>query len=158
VASSENALAALIGFTVAPGWGLSVLGEAWLDPAGSTADEWSALRTLSEGQRALLGDPAIPTALALANLAWTLRAFDRPDLLRQNLFLRVSRKGERFEPALDLLFTPEDRGWVATATAAYQGERTRLDAGLRVFGGPPGSAYRLFPQSAILHVAMQVFF
>jgi hypothetical protein len=155
---SADVLAALLGFTLTPGFGLSILGEAWFDPAGGTADEWSALGALAERQRALLGDPAVPGAAVLANLAWELRAFDRPSLLRENLFLRVSWKKERFEPAADVLFTPADGGFVATAAVAYQGERTRIDGGLRLFGGPARSAYRLFPESAIFYAALQVFF
>jgi hypothetical protein len=157
VAVSPDVLAALAGFTVNPGWGLSVLGEAWLDPAGGTADEWAAQGALAERQGALLTNPAIPSAEVQANLAWGMRAFDRPNLLRENLLLRVSWKGERLEPAVDFLFTPEDGGWAATVTAIYVGERTRLDAGLRIFGGKPGSAFRLFPESAIFYVAFQVF-
>ncbi|OFX20817.1 MAG: hypothetical protein A2V77_04345 [Anaeromyxobacter sp. RBG_16_69_14] len=156
--ASADVLAALLGFTLTPGLGLSVVGEAWLDPAGGTAGEWSALGALAERQRALLGDPAVPSAAVLANLAWELRAFDRPSLLRENLFLRVSWKKDRFEPTADVLYTPADGGFVATAAVAYQGERTRLDGGLRLFGGRAGSAYRLFPESAILYAALQVFF
>ncbi len=158
VAVSADVVAALLGFTISPGLGLSILGEAWLDPAGSGADEWRALAARASGQRALLGDASFPVAAVLANLAWGQRAFDRQNLLRENLFLRASRKGERLEPAVDLLYTPEDGGWVATAAVGYQGERTRLEGGLRIFGGPPGSAYRLFPESAIFYGALQVFF
>ena len=154
-AVSADVVAALVGFTITPGLGLSILGEAWLDPAGSGADEW---RALAGRQRALLGDASFAAAAVLANLAWGQRAFDRQNLLRENLFLRASWKGERLEPAVDLLCTPEDGGWVATAAVSYQGERTRLEGGLRLFGGPPGSAYRLFPESAIFYGALQVFF
>jgi hypothetical protein len=154
-AVSADVVAALVGFTITPGLGLSILGEAWLDPAGSGADEW---RALAGRQRALLGDASFAAAAVLANLAWEQRAFDRQNLLRENLFLRASWKGERLEPAVDLLCTPEDGGWVATAAVSYQGERTRLEGGLRLFGGPPGSAYRLFPESAIFYGALQVFF
>lgn len=41
------------------------------------------------------------------------------------------------EPAMDVLFTPEDRGWVATATAAWQGERLRAEGGLQVAAPTP---------------------
>ena len=158
VTVSPDVLAALLGFTLTPGAGLSILGEAWLDPAGGTAGEWKALGALAERQRALLEDTAVPRGAVLANLAWELRAFDRPNLLRENLFLRVSWKSGRLEPAADVLWTPADGGFVATAAVAYQGERTRLDGGLRLFGGPARSAYRLFPESAIFYAALQVFF
>jgi hypothetical protein len=157
VAVSRDVLAALVGATWNPGLSLSVLAEGWLDPAGGTADEWSGLGALGERQRALLGNPAVPSASVLANLAWGLRAFDRPNLLRENLYLRVSWKKERFEPAVDVLCTPADRGWVATATGSYVGERAAIEAGLRWFGGPRRSAYGLFPVSALFYAGLQVF-
>jgi hypothetical protein len=156
-AVSRDVLAALAGFTFTPGRGFSLLGEAWLDPGGGTADEWKALGALAERQRALLAEPAVPAAVALANLAWELRAFERPNLVRENLFLRAAWKGEGLEPAVDVLVTPADGGWVATAVIGYQGEHARLDAGLRLLGGRPGSAYRLSPEWAIFHGSLQVF-
>lgn len=156
-AVSTDVMAALAGFTLTPGGGFSILGEAWLDPGGGTAAEWEALSARAERQRALLADPAAPSGAVLGNLAWGLRAFDRPNFVREDLFLRVSWKGARLEPAVDVLVTPADGGWMATAAIGWQGERTRLDAGLRLLGGRPGSAYRLFPESAIFYAALQAF-
>jgi hypothetical protein len=157
---TRGEVTAVAGLTLTPGWSLSLLFEGWLDPGGDAPATWRERRALAEEQRALLdagGGPYPPAAVA-GNLAWGLLAFDRPSLLREDLFLRVSGKWGRVEPALDLLVTPEDRGWVGTATASWQGERTRIEGGLRVTGGPPRAAYRLFPAWAMFYVAAQLSF
>jgi hypothetical protein len=153
---SRDVMSALIGLNASPGWDLNVIAEGWIDPSGSTAAEWTALESLAGRQRDLLGRGA-PESAVLGNLGWGLRMYDRPDLLRQNLLLHLSRKFGRFEPTVDLLFTPQDRGWVATGALSWQGEQIRLDAGARLFGGAQEAAYRFFPQSAIYYLALQVF-
>ena len=153
---SRDVVAALVGINLSPGWDLNLIAEGWIDPAGSAAAEWTAAEELADRQRASLGHGP-PDGAVLGNLAWGLRLYDRSDPLRENLLLHLSRKFGRFEPTLDVLFTPEDRGWVATGAVAWQGEQVRLDAGARVFGGAPGAAYRAFPQSAVYFLAVQVY-
>jgi hypothetical protein len=41
---------------------------------------------------------------------------------------------------------------VATAAAGWEGDRVRLDAGLRRFGGRPDSSYRMFPEQRVRFV------
>jgi len=142
---SPDALSALVGFTVTPGRELSFLVEGWIDPAAATAAEWRARAALARTQEALLADPAVPRQAVLANLAWGARAFEGRNLLRESLFLRVSQRWDRLEPALDLLWTPADGGLVASATIGWEGERTRLAAGLRAHGGRRDAAVRLLP-------------
>jgi len=154
----HDGLAGLVGATLTPGWNLSILAEAWLDPRASTRSEWRSMSRLAAAQRALLDDPAISPDAVLGTLAFGARFFDRPNLLRQNLLLRLSGKWERLEPSVDLLFTPEDRGWVATAAVAWVGEQSRVEAGARAFGGPRDSAYGLYPERAILYAAWTLHF
>jgi hypothetical protein len=147
-------VAAVLGFTLTPGLDLSLLGEAWLDPGGDSPSTWRARRRLAEEQRALAG--VAPSAAVAGNLAWGLMAFDRPNLLRESLLLHVTQKWNRLDPAVDLLVTPEDRGWVLTLSGGWQGERLRLEGGARFMGGPPGAAYRLYPGWAAFYVAAQL--
>jgi hypothetical protein len=152
----HDQVAAVAGFTLTPGLGLSFLGEGWIDPGGDQPATWRARRQLAEAQRALGASGLVPPAAVAGNLAWGLEAFDRQDLLRVNALLRVSGTWGRWEPAVDLVVTPEDRGWVVTAAAAHQGERLRFEGGLRIMGGPPGAAYRLFPGYAAYYLAAQL--
>ena len=146
----------LLGFTLTPGLGLTFLGETWYDPAGDGPSTWRARRRLSQLQRALGEEGLAPGSAVAGNLAFGLLAFDRQSLLRQNLLARVSATLGRFEPAVDLLFTPEDRGSVTTLSCGYQGERLRWEGALRILGGPPGSAYALFPEWATWYLAAQI--
>jgi hypothetical protein len=154
---SRDVAQGLVGATLTPGWNLSFLFEAWLDPTASTADEWKAMADLANRQAALLADSATQEA-AIANLAWGATLFDRPNLLRQNLLLHVSGKWDRFEPYLDLLYTPEDGGYVATGALTWEGERSRLEAGARLFDGKTDAAYRLFPQRALIYASWGLHF
>jgi hypothetical protein len=150
----RGTVAAVAGFTLTPGLGLSFLGEAWLDPGGDTAATWRARRRLAEEQRAASAAGAPPAAVA-ANLAWGLEAYDRPSLLRENVLLRVSATEGRWSPEVDWLFTPADRGWTLTAACVWQGERLRFEGGVRIMGGPPGAAYRLDPAWGSFYLATE---
>lgn len=151
---------ALLGMTWTASSGVSVLAEAWYDKSAYTSSEWAAVADLARRQSALLGATGIPDQAVRGNIAYSLRYFDRANLLQQNLLLRVSYKGASgsLEPAADILYTPQDRGWVATLSAGYEGNRYRIDAGCRVFGGADGSAYRLLAEKQVAYVAGQIAF
>lgn len=148
--AGRDGVRALLGATLSFEGGLSLLAEAWHDPAGSTAAEWRRVADLGRRQVALLG--VAPGHAVEGNVAWSARLFARPSLLRDNVLVRLSRAapaGEGLEPSLDVLVTPEDRGFVATLAVAWRGARHRLELGLRAFGGPPGAAYRLLPEPLV---------
>jgi hypothetical protein len=136
------------------------LGEAWYDQSAYTRSEWKAVADLARSQAALLGATGLPEDAIRGNIAYSLQYFDRANLLQQNLLLRVSYKGESgtIEPAVDFLYTPQDRGWVATLSGGYEGNRYRIDAGYRVFGGAEDSAYRSLPERRVVFVAGQLAF
>ncbi len=145
VRASADAISALAGLTLTPGWDLSFLAEGWIDPAAATAADWRARAGLARAQGALLAGSAVPRQAVLANLAWGARAFEGRNLVRENLLLRASQRWDRFEPALDLLWTPADGGLVATASVGWEGERSRLSAAVRAYGGARDAAVRLLP-------------
>jgi hypothetical protein len=152
----RDTVAGVVGLTLTPGLGLSFLGEAWIDPGGDTASTWRDRRRLAEEQRAVGEAGMAPAAAVAGNLAWGLSAFDRPSLLRENVLLRASATEGRWEPAVDWLVTPADRGWVLTGACGWQGERLRFEGGLRIMGGPPGAAYRLYPAWSAYYAAVQL--
>ena len=62
---------------------------------------------------------------------------------------------ERRSGTLELLFTPREQGWVGTARLAYQGNRFRMQARLRWFGGAEGSAYGAVPTAGSLLLGLE---
>ena len=151
---------ALLGATWTGESGISLLVEAWYDRSAHSAAEWRAAAALARRQVALLGRPGIAESAVLGNLVYGTRAFEQPNLLKKNLLLRLSHRteGESFEPAIDILYTPEDGGRVITASLGYEANRYRIDAGLRVYGGDADSAYRLLPEKRVAYVALQAAF
>lgn len=138
--------------------GVGVLAEAWYDGTAYSRSEWRELAALAGRQRALLGAPGLPDGAVRGNLAWNLRYFERPNLVRDNLLLRVSYDGDPWDAALDALFTPSDGGSVLTATLTRQFDRVRWDLGVRRYAGPGDSAYGLLPDRTVAYLAAQAFF
>ncbi|MFA6311618.1 MAG: hypothetical protein WCV99_04355 [Sterolibacterium sp.] len=151
---------ALLGATLTGESGLSLLAEAWYDASAYTAVEWRAAADLARRQAALLGRTGIPAAAVSGSLAYGLRYFERTNLLRKSLLLRLSHRSESesWEPAIDVLYTPEDGGRVVSASLGFEADRYRIDAGLRVYGGRADSAYRLLPEKRVAYVALQLAF
>ena len=154
---------ALIGATWTDESGISLLVEAWYDRSAYSADEWRAAAALARRQAALLGLSGmlgIPESAVRGSLAYGTRAFEQANLLKKNLLLRLSHRseGESFEPAVDMLTTPEDGGRVVTASLGYEADRYRIDGGLRVYGGRADSAYRLLPEKRVAYLALQIAF
>ncbi len=144
---------ALIGMTWSTQSGYTLLLEFWHDGSAMSRHEWQQLFSLAADQRALLG--AAPDAAVYGNLAWDSSAFRSGSLLQNNLMLRLSHDGERFDPWFDMLITPEDGGYVVTVGAAYEiRQGWKLSAGLRGFGGPDDSAYGQLPFEATAFVQL----
>ena len=79
----------------------------------------------------------VPPAAVAGNLAWQGNAFGASNSLRQdNVFARLSWQHERWQTALDVLYTPADQGTISTASLLWSGDRVKLEAGLRAHGGP----------------------
>lgn len=125
--------------------GMSMMLEAWYDPAAYSQSEWRDLLQLSAQQAALLGSGP-PAAAIYNNLNWNSRAFQNASLMQENILLRMSYSGEGLEPELYFLYAPEDGGYIANLTVTKElGENTRLFAGWRQFGGNRDSVYAQLP-------------
>lgn len=157
----RNARKALVGltWTLANGW--SILAETWWDGTAPSSTDWSALAGQTERRTALLAAPGVPVAAVNGVIAASTRIFQAPSLARRASLGRVSwtdPEGSGWSGSFDWLRSIDDGGWTATAALGWEADRLRLDAGVRVFGGRPDSAYRLFPESRVAFVGARIAF
>jgi hypothetical protein len=120
---------------------LGLLAEIWHDGTALSDDGWDRW---TQRNRALPA-AAAPREAVAGNLAWQAAPWTAANLRRDNLFLRMSWQHDAWQPAVDLLFTPADRGRTATASLAWQGDRWRLEGGLRQYGGPDKAVLAQLP-------------
>ena len=149
---------ALLGGTWTTEGGFSVLGEFWWDGTAPTSSDWQRLRRQAAQRAALLGLLGVPAAAVAGATAASTRMFDQGNFARRGMLTRLawSDPGGRVSASADLLKSLGDGGWTATAAFAWQGEKLRIDAGLRRYGGPADSAYRLLPERAAAFVGFSL--
>ncbi|MGB4060181.1 MAG: hypothetical protein WBK26_08190 [Burkholderiaceae bacterium] len=139
---------ALVGGTWTAENQLSLLAEAWYDGTALPKAAWQQWATRNQALGALAGRGAPATAMA-GNLAWQSGAFNASgataSLHRQNLYARLSWTHEAWQPALDVLYHPADGGRMVTASLVWQGDRVKLEGGLRVNAGPTRAVVRQLP-------------
>lgn len=132
---------------------VSVLAEAWWDGTALSDGQWDGWNRRNRQLTSLVGSPA-PTDAVAGNLAWQASAFGAASNLRRtNLFLRVSWTLDKWQPALDVLYTPADAGRTVTASLGWQGDRVRVDAGLRQYGGPGAAVLAQLPARRVAYLA-----
>ena len=143
---------ALVGFNWTGENRESVIAEWWYDataPADATWDAWLA-RTdglaagLAAAQAGQTG--GVPPLAFAANLAWQDSPLALANRRRQTVFVRLSWQPTPWLFALDTLYNPADSGHITTASLQWQGDRLRVNAALRWFGGPPGALTVRLPQ------------
>ena len=153
-AATGPAAQALVGGTWTNAAQVGLLAEAWWDGTAPSDAQWDAWQARNRQLAGLVGGPA-PAAAVAGNLAWQARAFGAAGSLRRaNLFGRASWTLDRWTPALDVLFTPADRGRVLTASLGWQGDRVRADVGLRFYGGPDSALTAQLPTRRVGYVAV----
>jgi len=144
---------ALVGGTWTNAEQMSLLGEAWWDGTALPGGAWDGWNARSRLLASLSGGPAPARAIA-GNLAWQGSAFGASSSLRRaNLFARLSWQHDKWQPAIDMLWTPADAGHVITASVGWQGDRVRVDGGLRTYGGPSSAVLAQLPTNRIVYVA-----
>ena len=153
-----NPRKALIGGTWTTADGYSMLGEVWWDGTAPAAADWQRLRRQARQRAALLGLPGVPAAAVAGATAASLRIFDQGNLARRGALARLawSDSASGWSASLDLLGSLDDGGRIVTAAVAWQGERLRVDAGLRRHGGPGDSAFGLLPDRAAAFVGLSL--
>jgi len=152
--SRSHITQALVGLSWTGESRISVMVEAWFDGNAASTQDWRNWNGRNLQLQNLTGSAAPRQAVA-GNLAWQAQGFNGGSSLQQrNLFLRMSWEHEGWTPALDCLYHPADGGHVLTASLGWQGDRIRLDAGLRRYGGPPASVLAQLPQRGQAYVAV----
>lgn len=148
----------LVGGTWTTAEGFSLLGELWWDDSAPAAGDWQRLARQAARRAALVGLPGVPTAAVVGATAASTRMFDQGNLAQRGLLARLawSDPGGAWSASADVLKSLGDGGWTATAALAWQGERLRVDAGLRRYGGPADAAYRLLPERAAAFVGLSL--
>lgn len=135
----------LLGGTWTSASQVSLLAEAWWDGAAARRGDWAAWRARNAALPGLLAHGAPAPAVA-GNLAWQAQGLaPGTSLQRANLYARLSYKHEAWEPSLDMLYTPQDRGRIATAALTWQGDRVKVEGGLRAMAGPEAAVVRQLP-------------
>jgi hypothetical protein len=127
----------------------SVLFEWWYDGTAPSDAQWNAWSERNAALTALGTTPGLPTTLhdgIAGNLAWQAAPFATPNLRRNNVFVRLAWQPDHWLLSLDTLVTPADRGRVVTLGVQWQGDRLRLNAALRAYGGPSDALLAQLPQ------------
>ena len=136
---------ALVGGTWTNESQVSLLLEAWHDGTAPSASQW---RQWTARNQALpvWAARGVPASAVAGNLAWQASAFNvSPSLHRNSLYARLSWTHEAWQPALDVLVHPADGGRMLTASLTWQGDRVKLEGGLRTHGGPATAVLRQLP-------------
>lgn len=116
--------------------------EAWHDGTALPDSAWDAWLARNRGLRHA---PAPMPAVA-GNLAWQASPFDSASLRRDNLFIRASWQPGPWLWTLDALVQPADGGRLLTAGLQWQGDRIKLNASWRLYGGPANAVMAQLPQ------------
>lgn len=149
---------ALLGGTWTTANGFSVLGELWWDGTAPTSADWQRLARQAAQRAALQGLPGVPNAAVAGATAASTRMFDQGNLAQRGLLTRLawSEPGGGWAASADVLKSLGDGGRILTTALTWQGERLRLEAGLRHYGGRADAAYRLLPERAAAFVGLSL--
>jgi hypothetical protein len=132
----------------------SFLLEAWWDGKALSAQQWQ--RWSSRNSALIASAPNLSQyqpELAY-NLAWQSQILaEGSSLQKQNLFARWSWQSAIWQPAMDILWTPQDGGRVVTASIGWQGDRWHLDGGVRVYSGPNTAVLAQLPSRRTAYVS-----
>jgi hypothetical protein len=134
----------LVGGQWTGGPNLSVMVEAWHDGSALSDAEWRRWGERNAALAAIANQPTRRSAAA-GNLAWQATPFDAQSLRRDNVYLRLAWQPTDWTLSLDALVTPADRGRIVSAALQWKGDRWRLDASLRLYGGPADAVFSQLP-------------
>ncbi len=132
----------------------SFLLEAWWDGTALSAKQWQ--RWNQRNSDLIMSAPKLSQyqrELAY-NLAWQSQILaDGANLQQENVFARWSWQSAIWQPAIDILWTPQDGGRVITASMGWQGDRWHLDGGIRFFAGLNAAILAQLPSKKTAYVS-----
>lgn len=142
----------LLGGQWTGGPSLSLLAEAWHDGSAPSDDDWRRWGARTAALAAQASQPALRGAVA-GNLAWQATPFGAANLRRDSAYVRLAWQPADWTLSLDALVHPTDRGRIVSAAVQWRGDRWRLDASLRSYGGPATAVLAQLPQRRSLVLA-----
>lgn len=148
----DNGWQALAGVSWTSRSKVSLLLEIWHDGRAWSQDQWREW----QGKARHLSEAAVVPALRAGAIARQARALGVTSLHRDNVLARIAWSGDSFYPSADVLYTPADRGAIATARLEWRGERTAIEAGWRYCFGPADSMARQLPFSDVAFLSASV--
>lgn len=148
----RNTAQALVGGTWTNIEQISLLAEAWWDGTALPDSQWDAWNARNRQLASAVGKA--PASAVAGNFAWQGSALNASTSLRRaNLYARLSWQHDAWQPAIDMLYTPADAGRVITASLGWQGDRLRVDGGMRFYGGPADAVLAQVPTRRIVYLA-----
>lgn len=124
----------------------SLLLEAWYDGTAPSARTWRRWAGRNAALPAALGPGQAPRNAVAGNLAWQATPLAGASLRREAVFARASWQPGAWVLWADALWHPADGGLSPSAGLQWQGDRWRLAASLRGYGGPSGALLAQLPQ------------
>jgi hypothetical protein len=142
----------LLGGQWTGGPSLSLMVEAWHDGSAPSDDDWRRWGARGAALAAIATQPALRAAAA-GNLAWQATPLAAANLRRDSGYVRLAWQPADWTLSVDALVHPADRGRIVSAAVQWRGDRWRLDASLRTYGGPATAVLAQLPQRRSLVLA-----
>lgn len=157
----NDCINAILGFTWTFQSRITIIGEAWHNCTAYTYSEWAAMRDLTKRQQTLLANPPLPAPQDVIEnqIQGNQRYFSQSNIMQNNLFARLSYDGEKTDPALDLLVTPDDGGIVLSISIEHEARQNiLLFAGARYFTGSSESVFNQLSEQSIVYLGFRAEF
>lgn len=147
----NNALVALIGLTWTHQSGHNLIVEYWYDQRAWSHNQWQKLFTDTKQSNSTRSSNYSQSFLASSLIQHNLMLhwqLDNMEILQNPL-----------EWAIDLQFSLQDRGLIATNTVSYEiTQKLKLSNHIRYFYGRDNSVYAQLPQQTSINLTMEYFF
>lgn len=131
--------------------------EYWHNDFALSGQQWREHLSLMQAQKRLLSldnPSAVPAEVIEGNIAWSARVFANFSRMQNNLMTRWSYSGDKVQPRLTLLYSPDDAGLMTEASFTVDDYALKFLAGIRYFSGPDDSAYSQLIEQGKLYLSV----